>query len=193
MDVSFEGDVTVRHVRYANEESGWAVLDAAGRRRDADRARRPARPSRAGRAGARRRRVGRRQPLRHARSRSPRPRRCAPTIATRWSPTCARQARRRQARRAAGRRATARATCSTRSTRDPARGVRAGRAAARRASRGGRVVAALRVTRRLHLLLAPHGLAYLAVADPRRTTATPRTRSSAEPVRADERVRRRAS
>jgi exodeoxyribonuclease V alpha subunit len=29
MDVSFDGDVTIRHVRHANHESGWAVLSAA--------------------------------------------------------------------------------------------------------------------------------------------------------------------
>jgi exodeoxyribonuclease V alpha subunit len=29
-DVSFDDEVTVRHVRYANEQTGWAVLDAAG-------------------------------------------------------------------------------------------------------------------------------------------------------------------
>jgi exodeoxyribonuclease V alpha subunit len=28
--VSFDDEVTVRHVRYANEQTGWAVLDAAG-------------------------------------------------------------------------------------------------------------------------------------------------------------------
>src|SRR5437660_8990287 len=27
--MDFEGEVTVRHVRYANETTGWAVLDAA--------------------------------------------------------------------------------------------------------------------------------------------------------------------
>jgi hypothetical protein len=26
---SFDGAVTVRHVRFANQETGWAVLDAA--------------------------------------------------------------------------------------------------------------------------------------------------------------------
>ena len=29
MDDSFDGEVTVRYVRYANEATGWAVLDAA--------------------------------------------------------------------------------------------------------------------------------------------------------------------
>ncbi len=29
-DVDFDDEVTIRHVRYANEQSGWAVLDAAG-------------------------------------------------------------------------------------------------------------------------------------------------------------------
>ena len=28
-DVGFDDEVTIRHVRYANEQSGWAVLDAA--------------------------------------------------------------------------------------------------------------------------------------------------------------------
>ncbi len=28
MDESFDGDVTVRLIRYANEATGWAVLDA---------------------------------------------------------------------------------------------------------------------------------------------------------------------
>jgi exodeoxyribonuclease V alpha subunit len=30
MEDSFDGEVTIRHVRYANEATGWAVLDAAG-------------------------------------------------------------------------------------------------------------------------------------------------------------------
>ena len=30
-EVEFDDEVTVRHVRYANEQTGWAVLDAAGR------------------------------------------------------------------------------------------------------------------------------------------------------------------
>jgi exodeoxyribonuclease V alpha subunit len=29
-EVSFDDEVTIRHVRYANDQSGWAVLDAAG-------------------------------------------------------------------------------------------------------------------------------------------------------------------
>ena len=29
MDESFDGEVTVRDVRFANDETGWAVLDAA--------------------------------------------------------------------------------------------------------------------------------------------------------------------
>ena len=63
---AFESEVTVRRTRFSNPETGWAVVEAACRRRRAGRARRPADPPRGARARARVRDLGRGQPLRPA-------------------------------------------------------------------------------------------------------------------------------
>ena len=61
----FDAEVTIRRQRFANPESGFAVLDAESGRRPG-RPGRAADPSRGARARARRRRLGQRQPIRRA-------------------------------------------------------------------------------------------------------------------------------
>ena len=87
--MSFDDEVTVRYVRYANEQTGWAVLDAAGPDGSPGGARRPTGPPRGGRAGPDRRRLGRRQPLRAPGQGVARRVRCRRRIRRRSSATCA--------------------------------------------------------------------------------------------------------
>ena len=163
MDASFDGVVTVRFIRYANDATGWAVLDAVG----ADGA--PVvlvgplvhleQGERAHVVG-----TGSMTAATARRSRSLEARPLPPDDPERADRLpAARQARRRQAGAGARRRATGAASVLDAIDDDPQRAF-AARRAARRAALEEAVESwqTIRVTRRLHLLLAPHGLAYLA-------------------------------
>ena len=84
-----------------------------------------------------------------------------------------------------------RAACSTRSTATRRRRSRPSGCGGGARAGGGRSWHELRVTRQLHLLLAPHGLAYLVKRIHERVRPTAHRVVSEQPVRADERVRRR--
>jgi exodeoxyribonuclease V alpha subunit len=159
--VTFEADVTVRNVRFANEQTGWAVLDAAA----AD----GAPISLVGplvhlEAGERARVVGawvtdsRYGPQVKVTQASPLPPEDPDALIAylrRVRHVGAKRAADLIARFGAGRVLDA-------VDRDPPAALREVGLGRRRAEEAAESWQALRVTRRLHLLLAPHGLAYLA-------------------------------
>ena len=186
----FDAEVTVRRTRYVSDATGWAVLDASTATAAAGRARRPARHleerERAHVIGTwvDDSRYGRQVKVSEA---HPLPPDDAETLIAYLCRV--KHVGKKRAQELIDRYGTAGVLDAI--DRDPRRRSRRSGCAANGSPQAAQSWAALRVTRQLHLLLAPHGLAYLVARIHAEYGSSAPPRGARAPLRADERVRRR--